>query len=137
MTTIPLDPIEAFKLAKKVAKTTRVIWWELRHDGKEKYGSVTIDDGNGGTWKIRVRWTGNRGNYLKIDSKDNHAIKYLVSAEGYRPEKYLQITEAQWEPFLRLAKGEDSPGLMEAMSPVLDHILQEIEKHPELNRVQD
>ena len=138
MTTTPVvNPMEFYKIAKEVAKTTRTIWWELRHDGKERIGSFDIYDGHGGTWKVRVRWTGNRGHYLKVDSRDDEAIKYLVSAEGYRPEKYLQITEEEWALFLPLAKGKASAEMVQAVGPVLDKILEEIKNHPELNRVQD
>lgn len=138
-----LDPLTTvktgmaiFQVVVEIGTGARELWWTFRHDGKEKYGSVVLNDGMGGGMKIRVRWTGNRGHYLKVDSTANDAIKYLVSADGHRPDKYLQITEGQWELFLRLARGEESPDLTEAVRPVLAQIIREIEKHPEMNRVQ-
>ncbi|MBD2358871.1 hypothetical protein H6G41_30460 [Tolypothrix sp. FACHB-123] len=48
----------------------------VMHGGKDYYGDVDVQDSSRNLWCIRVRRTGDRGKYLKIDLKQVAQNKY-------------------------------------------------------------
>ena len=88
------------------AKVGSSIWKEIRHGGKDKIGSVLLQDSVGAMWKVRVRRTGKRGRYLKFSSQSPEGRKFRASADGHHPSKYAGISVSEWEVFALFAQGE-------------------------------
>jgi hypothetical protein len=80
---------DIFKSGKEFARDFDNIFNKFLHDGKEYFGEVLIQDNAGYLWKIRVRWTGDRGRYLKLDSQSNSSQQIRVTADGYKD--YLRV----------------------------------------------
>lgn len=57
---------EIYKIGKEITFIFDNICNELMHDGKRYLGEVIVQDSSGCLCEIKVRWTGDRGRYLKI-----------------------------------------------------------------------
>jgi len=96
------------------------IYNDLVHSGKEDLGKFYLQDSNYRTWKVKVRTTGNRGRYLKVKCK-TLGMKRKVSADGYKPGKYLQIASEEWIAFAVYAETQDSR-LLPCIGQVLNRL---------------
>jgi hypothetical protein len=124
--------VAAYKGSRKLVKVGQKVWSTVRHRGKKKCGSVILADDQGRGWKVRVRWTGNRGHYLKIAAKGHDAEEIRAGTIRYfdKPEKYERLAQAEWDAFAVLADGEsdwagreDDPELTAACTAVLTRLV--------------
>lgn len=90
---------ETYKAAKKT-------WTKLKHDGYERAGTARIVDSQDDEWQVKIRRSGKRGRFLRIERKRPKGEEFLACA-GHKPEKYLQITSEEWEAFYLFAYRED------------------------------
>lgn len=97
-----MNIFEIYNMGKDAYKSLK----DLQHNGKEYLGEVLVQGSSGLLWEVQVRWTGNRGRYLKIKSKSNESQKMRASADNYKLGEYLRITPDEWEVFYRLANNE-------------------------------
>ena len=81
---------DIFKDAKDFGRDFDNVFNEVMHSGKEYFGEVCVQDSSGNLWKIRIRHTGDRGRYLKIDSKTNSSHQIRATADNYKD--YVRIT---------------------------------------------
>lgn len=89
----PADIITLYKTGKAAYKIGKYgLFDNIVHAGKDRVGEVLIRDSSYRLWEVKVRVTGKRGRYLKINSKLGKE-EILASAEGYKPGKYLSITQ--------------------------------------------
>ncbi len=86
-------------------KTGRDLWDAIKHGGKERIGSVRLSTGDDRAWKVRVRRSGKRGRYLKINSKDGSGLEIRATADQYRPDEYRCITPEEWTVLALFAEG--------------------------------
>lgn len=69
----------------KVSAELKAAYNQVLYGGKEKYGkSVYIEDRNEKVWKIKVRWRGDRGHYLKVKRYPKHS-KDEKFRQDFRP----------------------------------------------------
>lgn len=106
----------------KLGKGTTELWNEIWHGGKDYLGEAKIQDSSGRLWEVKVRYTGNRGRYLKIKSKSNESQKMRASADNYKPSEYLRITPDEWEAFLLLTKDSNDRELYACGKSILDRL---------------
>lgn len=118
----PSDIIMLYKAGKAAYKVGKYgLVDNIAHGGKDRVGEVLIRDSSYCLWKIKVRITGNRGRYLKIKSKlDGQELR--ASTEGYKPGKYLSITDDEWTVFA-LCTENDDPQLHACAQSILDRLL--------------
>lgn len=105
-----MNPLAVIGIATKVVKhfnDVEKIVNGLSNGGKEEFGSVIMEDSNGKGWKIKVRWKGKRGHYLKIKPRDHEAEKIHAGPTAYidKPHKYKKILQEEWEAFAQFADG--------------------------------
>ena len=93
----------------------------VMHDGKDYYGEVDVQDSSGTLWRIRVRRTGDRGRYLKINSKTNSSRQIRATADGYKD--YVQITPDEWDMFRLLVGNPNHVELYLYAKKVLSRIV--------------
>lgn len=111
---------DLYKLGKEVSQDAH----ELIHDGhknKQYLGEIIITDINKHPWKIKVRYTKNRGRYLKISSQLDSNSKMRVSADGYK--NYTQISGEEWEIFNRLSGLKSQQQLYDRAKQILNKLL--------------
>ena len=112
--------LAALGYAAKGVKYTRSMYDNLLLGGKEEIGEFTIRDKQCRGWKVKVRQAGERGRYLKFQScVGNTEIK--ASVDGYKPKKYVSITEEDWLAFAAYSQTED-----ERLYNYLENILNNI-----------
>lgn len=102
-----MNPLDLYRDGKQIIQIGSTIIDKIQHNGKDYVGEFSIRDNKYIEWKVKVRQTGNRGRYLKFESK-THDVKFRASADGYRPEKYAQITPTEWEYCAAYALGDQS-----------------------------
>ncbi|AFY65886.1 hypothetical protein GEI7407_1392 [Geitlerinema sp. PCC 7407] len=116
--------MESYKAARYAGYAVKSIYEDLVHSGKKELGEFYLKDGNYITWKIKVRVTGNRGRYLKLKSNlSDDTIR--VSADGYKPSKYLQMRLEEWMAFAAYVKTRDSR-LKSCLEDVLDRLVADV-----------
>ncbi|MBW4562624.1 MAG: hypothetical protein KME32_16025 [Mojavia pulchra JT2-VF2] len=93
----------------------------VMHDSKDYYGEVDVQDSSGTLWRIRVRRTGDRGRYLKINSKTNSSRQIRATADGYKD--YVQITPDEWDMFRLLVGNPNHVELYLNAKKVLSRIV--------------
>lgn len=111
--------VQLYKLSKDAAG----LWNEIWHGGKDYLGETKIQDSSGCLWEIKVRYTGNRGRYLKIKSKSDSNQKMRASADNYKPGEYTSITPDEWEVFLLLIKDSKDRELYAGAKTILDRLV--------------
>ncbi|MBD2199748.1 MULTISPECIES: hypothetical protein [Calothrix] len=112
---------DIFKEVKEFGKDFDSVFNEVMHSGKEYFGDVCVQDISGNLWKIRVRHTGDRGRYLKIDSKTNSSQQIRATADDYKD--YVRITPDEWEVFRLLVGNPNDKDLYYKAKSILSRII--------------
>jgi hypothetical protein len=131
---MPISPAEiialvksaqvAHKAAMYAGDVVKGVYEDFIHDGKEEVGEFYLRDRNYRTWEVKVRATGKRGKYLKL--KSNLADDTIrVSADGYKPGKYLQMRLEEWIAFATYVETRDSR-LKPCLEDVLDRLVADV-----------
>ena len=109
-----------YKTSKELFKDFNQMYNEVVHDGKKYLGETLVQDNRGRLWEIKVRWAGDQGRYLKIQSKSNSSQKIRATADAYK--EYLRITPNEWEVFRRLAANQNNQEFYDECKRVLDRL---------------
>lgn len=118
----PAEIITLIKTGKAAYKIGKYgLFDNVVHGGKDRVGEVKIRDSSYCLWEVKVRETGKRGRYLKISSKLSDE-EILASAEGYKPGKYMSITQDEWTVFA-LCTENDNPQLISCAQNILDRLV--------------
>lgn len=116
----PANIFDLYKGTKEIGNGVDKLFNEIFHDGKDYLGEVFVQDNNGRLWEIKVRYTGDRGRYLKIKSKSSGSKKIRATADSYKD--YLRITPNEWEIFYRLAGSQNDQQLYNEAKQVLNRL---------------
>ena len=117
----PAQMVAMYESGKKVInvatggiKEARKLLDKILHGGREKYGSVLMEDKKGKGWKIRIRWKGSKGYYLKIKPKGQpegqEMAKFRAGSSAYieYPDEYKKILQEDWQCFALFAAGKSN-----------------------------
>lgn len=116
--------MEAHKAARYAGYAVKSIYEDLVHSGKDELGEFYLRDRNYQNWEVKVRITGRRGRYLKLKSNlVDSTIR--VSADGYKPGKYLQMRLEEWMAFAAYVETRDSR-LKPCLEEVLDRLVADV-----------
>lgn len=125
--------VEIYKTGNQLVKGVGSLYHKIFHGGMEKYGSVIVKDKNDRVWKIKVRWKGNRGHYLKF--KDwpkkikEEAFRAGTTACFQYPDEYRELLQEEWEAFALFADGNSEwagrpdPKLREVCRAILHRLI--------------
>ena len=82
----------------------------LLHGGKKEYGSVYLRDSRGVAWKVKVRWRGDRGHYLKfkpVNKGESEKFRAAVGRKHFeKPWKYRELAPDEWKVFALCTMGD-------------------------------
>lgn len=115
----PQDIVVLFKTGEAAFD----LWNEVWHGGKDYMDSVILQDSSSRLWKIKVRFTGYRGRYLKIRLMSDNSRKLRASADGYKQGKYLCVKPNEWQVFACLAEGRYNSELHEWAQSILSRLV--------------
>jgi hypothetical protein len=115
----PSELVTLYKLGNDASK----LWNQIWHGGKDCLGELKIQDSSGCLWEIKVRYTGYRGRYLKLQSKSNDKRKIRASADNYKIGEYISITPTEWEVFLLLVKDSKDKEIYTCAKNILDRLI--------------
>ncbi len=123
--------ITIYKVGKVALPITKSMYDEIKHGGKEKIGSsFYLKDKRGREWKIKVRRTGKRDEYVKFKCIDDggNKLKFKAGVTSHRrkPEKYYQISNDEWSVLAIMAEsdGSESSDLLEVCEGILNRLCQ-------------
>lgn len=121
--------IAIYKLGKVSLPISKSLYDEIKHGGKEKIGSsFYLKDEKGREWKVKVRRTGKRDEYVKFkhvdDSGDKLKFKAGVTSHSRKPDKYRKISNDEWSVLAIMAECDynKSSDLLEVCESILNRL---------------
>jgi hypothetical protein len=80
-------------------------WDAVRRAASAPLGSAVVRDSARREWRVSPRRDGTRGRFLVVSPVSADQEPFRASADGYRADTYLQVSDADWTLLALLAVG--------------------------------
>ncbi|OPL19066.1 MAG: hypothetical protein AVO35_12730 [Candidatus Aegiribacteria sp. MLS_C] len=112
MVTAALTAIKSGKVvieeASGAVMNLKTLYDNIVRGGRETIGSLEIEDENGCGWKVKVKWSGDRGYYVKFKQLSGDD-KFKASPTRFlvQPERYKKMSQDEWELLASFTDGKE------------------------------
>lgn len=99
----------AVREASGTIKNLKTLYDNIFRGGRETIGSLEIEDEKGCAWKVKVKWSGDRGYYLKFKQRTGGADEFKASPTRYmkKPDRYKRMSQEEWELLACFTDGKE------------------------------
>ncbi|ACG71719.1 conserved hypothetical protein [Anaeromyxobacter sp. K] len=128
---------------KPLAPDAAAAWAALARPDAGRLGAARVRDSARREWLLEAHRELERGRFVVLRPAHGDLEPFRASADGYRPEAYLPISEQDWLLLALLAAGRDGdagrddPELAGAAFPLVDRMVREAQHRQLMGEASD